>query len=242
MPSFVWNRDPSEAYDEPYEYGAQEQFAREAVAVLAGLNTAYAERNSFFGLGDRSAAKAVWMLQVDALSALADMISLLGQSRFRLASRLFRDVVETLDTSFYFALGGDSASPKLEKWYENEILSHRDVREFVKRRLSEEHASELLELYRDLSKYTHRSFRALEMSYLKGSGETSFYDGFRDNGGMLVSPQSISFAYAVSAGLIRRLMEYAVLTGELSRERTELIWLENLERDSVPRRFGTAQS
>ena len=37
MPSFVWDREPSEAYAEPYEYDGQAQFAREAATVLERL-------------------------------------------------------------------------------------------------------------------------------------------------------------------------------------------------------------
>lgn len=29
MPSQVWRRDPQEAFEEPYEYGIQDQFVRE---------------------------------------------------------------------------------------------------------------------------------------------------------------------------------------------------------------------
>ncbi len=30
MTSFIWGRSPQEAYENPYEYEAQEQFSREA--------------------------------------------------------------------------------------------------------------------------------------------------------------------------------------------------------------------
>jgi hypothetical protein len=30
MPSQVWGRDPQEAFEEPYEYAVEDQFAREA--------------------------------------------------------------------------------------------------------------------------------------------------------------------------------------------------------------------
>ena len=37
MPSIVWGRDPQEAFEEPYEYCAQEQFVGEADALLRRL-------------------------------------------------------------------------------------------------------------------------------------------------------------------------------------------------------------
>ena len=37
MPRRVWGCDPQEAFDQPYEYDLQKQFAREAKAVLGRL-------------------------------------------------------------------------------------------------------------------------------------------------------------------------------------------------------------
>jgi len=34
MPSIVWGRHPQEAFDNPYEYAAQEQFTREVERPL----------------------------------------------------------------------------------------------------------------------------------------------------------------------------------------------------------------
>jgi hypothetical protein len=238
MPSFVWERDPAEAYREPYEYGAQEQFAREAAAVVTRLKAVYEPHNHSFKLDDRSARHAVWMLQVDALSALSDAIDLLAEKRFRVASRLFRDVVETLDASYYFALAGDAATPNLKKWYENEVISHRVFRDFVKRHHGPEQAEHLRNLYSDLSKYTHRTFRALSMSYLLGRDDTAVYDGFRSKESFYVLPHVISFAYAVLAGLVKRFVRFAMDTGQISQEEEAEIWETCLEKDSVARRFG----
>ena len=238
MPSFVWSRDPSEAFREPYEYGGQEQFAREAAAVVAYLKERYATEESRFPLSDTSTQRAVWMLQVDALSALSDALELLEEKRFRIVSRLFRDVVETLDASYYFALAGNTATKNLAKWYENEVISHRVFREFVQKHHGPERAESLRALYSDLSKYTHRTFRALSMSYLLGSNDTAIYDGFRPKERMYVLPHVVSFAYAMLAGLVKRFVQFAVDTGQLSAEQEAALWQKCLEAETVPRRFG----
>lgn len=238
MPSFVWSRDPSEAFREPYEYGGQEQFAREAAAVIAFLTKHYDTEQSRFPLSDTSRDRAVWMLQVDALSALSDALELLEEKRFRVVSRLFRDVVETLDGSYYFALAGEAASKNLQKWYENEVISHRVFREFVQRHHGPAEAEHLRNLYSDLSKYTHRTFRALSMSYLLGHGETAVYDGFRPKTRTYVLPHVVSFAYAMLAGLIKRFVRFAVDTGQLSQAAETELWTVCLETETVPRRFG----
>jgi len=238
MPSFVWNREPSEAYDEPYEYGAQEQFAREAQAVIDRLKSIYEAKNHSFKRSDQTSGRAVWMLQVDALSALSDAIDLIREKRFRVASRIFRDVVETLYASYYFALAGQSASGNLERWYQNEVISHRVFREFVKSHHGPEQAEDLRNLYTDLSKYTHRTFRALGMSYILGQKDTAVYDGFRGKDNIYVLPHVVSFAYAVLAGLIKRFVRFAVDTGQVSPEEQTELWKTYLEKDTVPRRFG----
>jgi hypothetical protein len=237
MPSFVWDREPSEAYDEPYEYGAQVQFAREAEAVVLRLKSIYELQNHSFSPSDQTTQRAVWMLQVDALSALSDAIDLIGEKRFRLASRLFRDVVETLDTSYYFSLAGDTAAHNLKKWYQNEIISHRVSRDFVKQHHGLEQAEHLRSIYADLSKYTHRTFRALSMSYILGRGDTAVYDGFYDKNS-LVLPHVVSFSYAILAGLIKRFVRFAVDTGQLSTQDETDLWATCLEKDTVARRFG----
>ena len=239
MSSFVWEREPAEAYSEPYEYGGQEQFAREAASVVAHLKSIYELQNKSFKIGDQSMRHAVWMLQVDALSALSDTIDLLAEKRFRVASRLFRDVVETLDASYYFALAGEAGAKNLAKWYANEVISHRVFRDFVKHHHSPERAEHLRSLYSDLSKYTHRTFRALSMSYLRGRDNTAVYDGFRDKESLYVLPHVISFAYAVLAGLIKRFVRFARDTGQVSAAEEKEVWETCLEKETVARRFGS---
>lgn len=238
MPSFVWNREPSEAYQEPYEYGAQEQFAREAHAVVQRLNAIYKAQNHSFKRTDQTNNRAVWMLQVDALSALSDAIDLIGEKRFRVASRLFRDVVESLDASYYFALAGDAATANLNKWYQNEVISHRVFREFIKHHHGPEKAEDLRSLYVDLSKYTHRTFRALGMSYLLGRDDTAIYDGFLGKDNFHVLPHVVSFSYALLAGLVKRFVRFSVDTGQVTKEEETDLWATCLEQETVPRRFG----
>ncbi len=122
MPSFVWDRRTDEAYSEPYEYGAQDQFTREAQRVLKLLKEYYSKRNQTFTRDDRSVAKAVWLLQVDGLEALTDALLMTDEKKHRIASRLFRDAVETVDMSVYFLFGGKDAKKDLSKWYENEVI------------------------------------------------------------------------------------------------------------------------
>ncbi|ATC64878.1 hypothetical protein CMV30_13370 [Nibricoccus aquaticus] len=237
MPSFIWDRDPSEAYSEPYEYPAQEQFVREAIALLDALKSQFSLRDGLFRRDELSREKSVWMLEVDALEALADAIVLIGEKKHRMASRLFRDALETQDLAFYFAKAGPVADGDLKRWYGDDVIPHRVAREFVKSVHGNARWEALRELYGALSKYTHRTYSAVGKSYVLGRNEVIFYDGFRGGGTSLVLPHVISFSYAVLAMLIRRFMEVAVITGQISQETADQIWSQSMEPEPVPRRF-----
>lgn len=239
MPSFVWNREPSEAYSEPYEYGGQEQFAREANDVLTELKVHYARSDRAFARDEKTVAKAVWMLQVDALGALTDALALTNDKRHRLVSRLFRDFVETVDASFYFFHGGEKARSNLAKWYENEVIPHRVFREFIKSHHGNEQFERLRSTYSDFSKYTHRTYRALLMSYILASEDKLAYDGFRRSDPDYVLPHVVSFSYAVIAMLIKRFVEFAIATEQISKDQADSLWTKCLESETVPRRFGS---
>lgn len=239
MPSFVWDREPSEAFSEPYEYGGQEQFAREANAVLSEIKAHYARLDRVFARDEKTVAKAVWMLQIDALGALIDALSLTNDKRHRLVSRLFRDLVETMDASFYFFHGGEKARANLAKWYENEVIPHRVFREFIKSHHGNEQFERLRSVYSDLSKYTHRTYRALLMSYILASEDKLAYDGFRRLDPDYVLPHVVSFSYAVIAMLIKRFVEFATATEQFSKDQAHALWAKCLEPETVPRRFGS---
>lgn len=239
MPSFVWDREPSEAFAEPYEYGGQEQFAREATLVVHELRTHYANRDRCFGREEESAEKAIWMLQVDALDALTDALDLIKNKRHRLAVRLFRDVVETMDASFYFCHGGDKSRGSLAKWYKNDVIPHRVLRDFIRKHHGDERFERLRSVYTNFSKYTHRTYQALGMSYILAAENKIAYDGFRRSDPNYVLPHVVSFSYAVTAMLIKRFVEFAVMTEQLSENEASAVWEKCLETEAVPRRFGT---
>ena len=66
MTSFIWKRDPEEAYANPYEYEAQKQFVREASSLLDKYHDYISANTKRFQRDDTSKEKAIWMLHVDA--------------------------------------------------------------------------------------------------------------------------------------------------------------------------------
>lgn len=191
-----------------------------------------------FDRDEESLDKAVWLLQTDALEALVDSLALTEEKRHRIAARLFRDAVETMDMSAYFYLGGEQASKDLRKWYKDEVIPHRVFRTFIRDYECKEKAKNLGALYGDLSKYTHRTYRAIGKSYILGHDKKIAYDGFSESG-FRVLPHVVSLSYAIVAALIKRFITVAEDTEQLSPEKISMVWSESLEVKTVQRRFGT---
>lgn len=237
MPSFVWERDTADAWQEPYEYDGQDQFCREAKKVLQFLKDHYSKKDMTFDRDEETLEKAIWLIQVDALEALIDALNLTEDKKHRIADRLFRDAVETMDLSAYFYLSGDRGKANLKKWYKNEVVPHRVFRDFIREHECKDKAKNLSGLYSDLSKYTHRTYNALGKSYILGRGNKIGYDGFSESG-FRVLPHAISVSYTVIAALIKRFVDVAHNTNQLTSSDVDAMWQKCLEKDTVPRRFG----
>jgi len=244
LPSLVWGRDPQEAFEEPYEYGIQEQFAREAETLFLSLYRLLNSDVHSYSLSDTTREKAVWLLAMDALDALRDCLRALVRKDHRVAGRLFRDVVETMDLAKLFHTPGEKSERLLKKWYANEVVPHREYRDLVKRTRGPKEAQQLSRHYASLSKFTHRSYRAILDGYLRGSGDRLVHDGRGELGSgreesarLLVLPQTISYYYAVLANLAlvyaNDLTELGLATGEQIRD----VFAQSLETETIPRRF-----
>ncbi len=239
MPSFVWDRHPEEAYRNPYEYDAQEQFARECYVVHEKLRDLVNPREKRWKRDDRTASKAVWMLRVDTLDSLVEARELIVEKRHRPAARLFRDALETADLAFFFAIGAEAANKHIAKWYENQSPGHRVVRDWM-----ESHGSTVLSdnrrlFYRDLSKFTHRTYRALLKSYILAADEFIVHDSWSPSKS-LVLPGVIAAYFCILANLTQIFVEQLVASAAMSREQADQIWAEALEKESAPRRFAVS--
>jgi len=244
MPSQVWGRDPQEAFEEPYEYGIQEQFVREAEALLTRLYMLLGSERHRYAVEDRSRQKAEWLLAMDALDSLRDCLKALGRKDHRVAGKLFRGVMECMDLAAFFHSGTEKSTRSLEKWYGDEIVPHREYRDYVKRTLGHDAAKCLTRHYSSLSRFTHRSYRAILDGYLRGRGDRlvhdrtgELYGNAEGTASILVLPQTIASYYAVLANLV---LDYAGELSELelvSEEDIRMAFASSLESETAPRRF-----
>lgn len=236
MPSFIWTRSLSDAFEEPYEYPAQGQFIREAESVLSRFSLELAKYDMQFTTQDNSIKKAVWMLVNDALDSLTDCLQSIKDKRHRIAGKMYRDVIETLDLAAYFNTDTVENNKNLNKWYQDEVIPNRVYRDYVKKTVGEIEAKEKSESYSDFSKFTHRTYHTLLYSYGQGRDSKIYYDGFKDND-LLIQPTTISIYHVYLRHLILLFSLELSKLGLLDTSRIDEIWNESLEKESEPRRF-----
>ena len=227
---------PEDAYTNPYDYDVQSQFLREPNRILDAYHQRLVKEGPVYRVSDQSLEKALWMLFVDSLDALRDCSAALSRKEHRIAGRLFRDALETMDLAEFLATNDAKAKKALTEWYENEVISHRKSRDALQRKLGQDVSQQRRQRYRELSKFTHRTYRALLQSYSVGRNDRLVYDGLRDSQ-ILVLPQTIAAFLTILAD---RLIEFSskiealgILPDEVNRE----IWSQSLESHTVPRRF-----
>lgn len=236
MPSLVWGRSPQEAYDNPYEYEAQEQFVQEAKSLLKHINTIFQKNSMRFHREGHSIKKAVWMLQLDALDSLKDALDALVNKKHRVASKLFRGIVETLDLAAYFHMDSNKSNRQLKKWYNDEIILNSLYRDFIEKTKGIKAKEEKTDYYKTLSRITHRTYKVLLYGYGLGAGDMIWHDGY-NNSGLLILPQTISMHFAILADLILNFLKEASARGILSKKEVKEAIVESLETKTVPRRF-----
>lgn len=235
MTSFIWERDPQEAYQNPYEYEAQDQFYREASELLRLLFVHMTKKSGTYIRDDQTAEKAIWMLSLDSLESLMDCLDLLRDKKHRIAGRLFRDAVETMDIASYFNSNDVKKDKHLKDWYNDKVIQNRIYRDYIKE--NDEQEWEILKkYYAQLSKINHRTYRSLAYSYSLGSNKRMIYEGRYENG-LMVPPHVIAMYYALLGGLIIHFITRLIDCRLISSEEADEFWDQALEEEVVERRF-----
>lgn len=236
MASIVWGRHPQEAYDNPYEYDAQDQFVREAKELLTQFQLKLDRFTLAFHWDDQTLEKATWMLTLDLIDALRESVQLFEEKRHRIAFRLFRDVVETLDLLRVLHSNKPLAVKALHLWYEDETIPHVESRRHIEKTEGREAAFKRRDYYIQLSKFTHRTYRAQLKSFSLGRDDMLVHDSH--SMGYLVLPQTIASGLAVLADLIIQTTDCLKQCGPIEPNEVANAWLVAIELHTVPRRFA----
>ena len=235
MASFVWNRDFEEAYRNPYEYAAQDQFVREAKKILSRLCKVLKKYNLHFCREDCSLQKAAWMLHNDSISALREAIALLAKGRHEFVGRIFRDVWESCQLVEYFLSGSPQSQRDLKKWFENEVITHGTIRDQLKKAGKNVEAEQRKQRHREFSKFTHRTYRALLKSYSLGKSDMMVYNNYLK---YPTAPHTISAFYAISGEMIFKALRSMKMSKFISENEAKKILRESLEKVTAPRKFS----
>jgi hypothetical protein len=236
MASFVWGRSPQEAFNNPYEWDANSQFASEAKGLVDNFFEVLMKKNMCFEKSNRSLEKAEWMLLTDSTDALIEALDNLGNKKHRITARLFRDVVENLDLLTFFRSNTQKSDGKLKEWFNGEFIPHKISRDYLKKTDGEVAGKERAKYYKELSAFTHRTYSALCDSYSLGKGEMLVYDSLTESK-MLVLPNTLSAYYAVLGDLLLQLSKSFSLSNLISEAELAEYWEEVIKIETVPRRF-----
>lgn len=236
MPSFIWTRSLNDAFDEPYEYSAQEQFFRESETLLKKFKEYLSAYDMKYTTYDRSKEKAIWILINDSISSLTDCLFSMRDRKHRIAGKMYRDVIETLDLAAYFNTDNTESRKNLVKWYNNEVVPNRVYRDYIKRTNGESKSKDKSKYYSDLSKFTHRTYHTLLFGYGQGVDNKIYYDGYNNNDSSVI-PQTISVYCIYLRDLIHTFSLELSKLQIIDSKMIDQIWLDSFESESVPRRF-----
>lgn len=203
LKNFIWNRDPKEAMDNPYEWDAQRKFVKEANVFLKEIRKHIIE-NKAFTIKDQSREKAIWMLSLAALDSGIEITIALRRNQIHIVYHLLRSIQEALDLATYFTFKNEDISKKISKWFSGEIIQHGEFREFLKKNGDNKKAEHLKNIHRALSKFNHNSYPTLMYSFFVSANEFIHHYG-RYESNCLKPITTISMLHAVSAKIILEL-------------------------------------
>jgi hypothetical protein len=193
--------------------------------------------NMTYKLQDRTLKKALWMLYYDSLYSIKDALESLKNKKHRIAGKLFRDVIESMDLAAYFSFASEESKRNLEKWFEDEIISHSAYRDFLGKNSGQLAKKESRDYYRLISKFTHRTYKILLYGYVLGRDDYIAYDGHHDSD-ILILPQTIAMYLAILADFIRFYSKEIIKTEFINEEEMNKIWESSFEKVPVHRRFA----
>ena len=236
MPSIYWKIDPSTAFNNPYNYECQNQFCREVDNLLKIFYSSFQKYTMKYHVDNCSVEKAVWMLHMDALDSLRDALDALVIKKHRVAGKLYRDILETLDIAAYFHSRTDNAERDLLKWYDNKVVSHSRYRDYIEKNEGKEAAELKKEQYKELSLFTHRTYKVLLYGYFRGAGDMIWHDEM-DNMDFPLSQQTVSDYLARLAPMIFKFTIETINRELLTNTEVKNILAKSFEPDTIPPRF-----
>jgi len=185
------------------------------------------------------------LLANDSLDSLRDCLEALTHKEHRIAGKQFRDIVESMDLAAFFNTKTSESDLCLKKWYDDEIVPHSKYRDYVRKTIGDEASKRSANNYKNLSRFTHRSYRAICDGYILGQDDwiahdriTDLWSEDRESTRFLALPQTISSYYAVLASLIELYANQLPNLKLTDKNQIHDAFKTSLEIETIPRRFA----
>ncbi|HMP28622.1 MAG TPA: hypothetical protein PKD85_03425 [Saprospiraceae bacterium] len=171
------------------------------------------------------------MLQTDALYTFKEVVEILDEKRHRIVGKLLRDILESIHLIEYLNSASTKAESSLEEWFNDNIVMHREYREFIKARDGKDAAEYQKNLHRLFSKFTHRSYKTLLYGYILAGDDCIHYDY------KWTLPQTVSMYYAFLGHFGSMIVENLKAVGLISKDEVDKIWNKSMEGFQIPRSY-----
>jgi len=150
-----------------------------------------------------------------------------------------------MDLAAFFNTGTCKSNLYLKKWYDDEIVQNSIYRNYVRKTIRDDASKQIAKYYQYLSKFTHRSYRAICNGYILGRDDVIVHDGItelfsenQESKRFLVLPQTISSYYAVLASLIEIYANQLPNLKLTDKNQIQEVFKTSLEIETIPRRFA----
>lgn len=158
MRSEIWDDKTAKPFTVGYDLQHIKLFDEQCEKFLRSFLFENSLIDQNFELDSNNLQKANFLILNEITSALYDCLYQIKDGNIRIASRIFRDVLENMHILELFNIGDNKSY--LVKWYDNEVISHSNYRDWIKKKDAD--LSELNRVvYRLYSKYAHRTFKPI---------------------------------------------------------------------------------
>ena len=163
MKSEIWKTDFSKAYEDGYTIEEINSFYSEAELLLRQLVNYFESLNGKYSIENKDKNLLIYLVLNELINSLYDAVLVLHNGNIRMASNVFRQVMECRD--IIKLIHSENGEEYIGKWFNDEYIPHSDYRKLI--------GDEDLELkdltkniYQRYSKYSHRSYSAIIDSYV----------------------------------------------------------------------------
>lgn len=176
------------------------------------------------------------MLTTSALDSAIEIVHSLKSQSHRITAHLLRTIDESIDLGTFFNSRSERSGKQLEKWYNDEIISHSEYRNYVKSKYGEEEFENEKQKYRTISKFSHNTYKTLLYSYIKRSDLKIVHESLYDSD-ILIPVQTIAMYHAISGIYFEKIAFKMVEFRLIEIDKLLKIMRDSEEENTVERKF-----